>query len=69
MASRVSFTQLRLEVELERCRAECQWDKVPAIIEQMRAARFHEDVSANCQTNGRFVVFFSVSNLVLDAVR
>lgn len=43
MASRVSFTQLRLEVELERCRAECQWDKVPAIIEQMRAARFHED--------------------------
>ncbi|XP_047459197.1 tetratricopeptide repeat protein 7A [Mugil cephalus] len=43
MASRVSFTQLRLETELERCRAECQWDKMPAIIEQMQAARFHED--------------------------
>ncbi|CAK6962355.1 tetratricopeptide repeat protein 7A isoform X2 [Scomber scombrus] len=43
MASRVSFTQLRLEAELERCRAECQWDKMPAIIDQMQAARFHED--------------------------
>ncbi|XP_053292310.1 tetratricopeptide repeat protein 7A isoform X6 [Pleuronectes platessa] len=43
MASRVSFTQVRLEVELERCRAECQWDKMPAIIDQMQAARFHED--------------------------
>ncbi|KAG7470239.1 tetratricopeptide repeat protein 7A [Solea senegalensis] len=43
MASRVSFTQIRLETELERCRAECQWDKMPMIIEQMQAARFHED--------------------------
>lgn len=43
MASRVSFTQLRLEAELERCRAECQWDKMPTIIDQMKAARFHED--------------------------
>lgn len=43
MASRVSFTQIRLEAELERHRAECQWDKMPAIIEQMQAARFHED--------------------------
>ncbi|XP_034464584.1 tetratricopeptide repeat protein 7A isoform X1 [Hippoglossus hippoglossus] len=43
MASRVSFTQVRLEVELERYRAECQWDKMPAIIDQMQAARFHED--------------------------
>uniref|UniRef100_A0A3Q1CV68 Tetratricopeptide repeat protein 7 N-terminal domain-containing protein n=1 Tax=Amphiprion ocellaris TaxID=80972 RepID=A0A3Q1CV68_AMPOC len=43
MASRVSFTQIRLEADLERCRAECQWDKMPAIIEQMTAARFHED--------------------------
>uniref|UniRef100_A0A3Q1ETM6 Tetratricopeptide repeat domain 7A n=1 Tax=Acanthochromis polyacanthus TaxID=80966 RepID=A0A3Q1ETM6_9TELE len=38
MASRVSFTQIRLEADLERCRAECQWDKMPAIIEQMTAA-------------------------------
>nr|XP_019947666.1 PREDICTED: tetratricopeptide repeat protein 7A [Paralichthys olivaceus] len=43
MASRVSFTQVRLEAELERFRAECQWDKMPAIIDQMQAARFHED--------------------------
>lgn len=43
MASRVSFTQLRLEAELERYRAECQWDKIPAIIDQMNAARFHTD--------------------------
>uniref|UniRef100_A0A3Q3W845 Tetratricopeptide repeat protein 7 N-terminal domain-containing protein n=1 Tax=Mola mola TaxID=94237 RepID=A0A3Q3W845_MOLML len=43
MAARVSFTQLRLEAELERYRAECQWDKMPAIIEQMHAARLHED--------------------------
>ncbi|KAM8738376.1 tetratricopeptide repeat protein 7A isoform 2-T2 [Acanthopagrus schlegelii] len=43
MASRVSFTQLRLETEMERYRAECQWDKMPAIIDQMNAARFHED--------------------------
>uniref|UniRef100_A0A3B4T2X2 Tetratricopeptide repeat domain 7A n=1 Tax=Seriola dumerili TaxID=41447 RepID=A0A3B4T2X2_SERDU len=43
MASRVSFTQIRLEAELERYRAECQWDKMPAIIDQMHAARIHED--------------------------
>ncbi|XP_076600050.1 tetratricopeptide repeat protein 7A [Chaetodon auriga] len=43
MASRVSFTQIRLEAELERYRAECQWDKMPTIIDQMHAARFHED--------------------------
>lgn len=43
MASRVSFTQLRLESELERYRAECQWDKIPAMIEHMQAARIHED--------------------------
>ncbi|KAI3362947.1 hypothetical protein L3Q82_011624, partial [Scortum barcoo] len=43
MASRVSFTQLRLEAEVERCRAECQWDRIPTIVDQMQAARFHED--------------------------
>ncbi|KAM9847739.1 tetratricopeptide repeat protein 7A [Aulostomus maculatus] len=43
MASRVSFSQLRLEAELERYRAECQWEKLPAIIDQMQAARIHED--------------------------
>ncbi|XP_076025461.1 tetratricopeptide repeat protein 7A [Genypterus blacodes] len=43
MASRVSFTQCRLDAELERYRAECQWDKIPAMIEQMQAARIHED--------------------------
>ncbi|XP_059215234.1 tetratricopeptide repeat protein 7A [Centropristis striata] len=43
MASRVSFTQARLEAELERYRAECQWDKMPMIIDQMTVARLHED--------------------------
>ncbi|KAM9803668.1 tetratricopeptide repeat protein 7A [Neosynchiropus ocellatus] len=43
MASRVSFTQVRLEVELERYRAECQWDRMPTIVDQMQAARIHED--------------------------
>lgn len=43
MASRVSLTQLRLDAELDRCRAECQWDKVPALVEQLHAARVHED--------------------------
>uniref|UniRef100_A0A3Q3M4W4 Tetratricopeptide repeat domain 7A n=1 Tax=Mastacembelus armatus TaxID=205130 RepID=A0A3Q3M4W4_9TELE len=43
MASRVSFTQVRLETELERYRAECQWDKMPGLIDQMHAARIHED--------------------------
>lgn len=43
MASRLSLTQVRLEAELDRCRAECQWDKMPAFVEQLHAARFHED--------------------------
>ncbi|KAF7656115.1 hypothetical protein LDENG_00046160 [Lucifuga dentata] len=43
MSSRVSFTQYRLEAEVERYRAECQWDKITALIEQMIAARIHED--------------------------
>ncbi|XP_054456058.1 tetratricopeptide repeat protein 7A isoform X2 [Anoplopoma fimbria] len=43
MASRISFTQVRLEAELERYRAECQWDKLPMIIDQMKVARIHED--------------------------
>ncbi|XP_068424570.1 tetratricopeptide repeat protein 7A [Clinocottus analis] len=43
MASRISFTQVRLEAELERYRAECQWDKMPMIVDQMKVARIHED--------------------------
>lgn len=43
MASRGSLTQVRLEAELDRLRAECQWDKMPAFIEQLHAARFHGD--------------------------
>lgn len=43
MASRLSLTQVRLEAELDRLRAECQWDKIPAFVEQLHAARFHED--------------------------
>ncbi|XP_013886913.1 tetratricopeptide repeat protein 7A, partial [Austrofundulus limnaeus] len=43
MSSRVSFSQLRLEAEVDRYRAECQWGKVLAVVEQMHAARIHED--------------------------
>uniref|UniRef100_A0A3Q2GC77 Tetratricopeptide repeat domain 7A n=2 Tax=Cyprinodon variegatus TaxID=28743 RepID=A0A3Q2GC77_CYPVA len=43
MTSRVSFTQIRLEAELERYRAECQWGKILSLVEQMHAARIHED--------------------------
>uniref|UniRef100_A0A3P9P293 Tetratricopeptide repeat protein 7 N-terminal domain-containing protein n=1 Tax=Poecilia reticulata TaxID=8081 RepID=A0A3P9P293_POERE len=46
MASRLSFTQVRLEAELERYRAECQWGKILALVEQMHAARIHEDAAA-----------------------
>ncbi|XP_054605897.2 tetratricopeptide repeat protein 7A isoform X2 [Nothobranchius furzeri] len=43
MATRVSFSQVRLEQELERYRAECQWGKILAVVEQMHAAKIHED--------------------------
>ncbi|KAM4591357.1 tetratricopeptide repeat protein 7A [Odontesthes bonariensis] len=43
MASRISFTQVRLDAELERYRAEGQWGKIQAMVEQMRAAQIHED--------------------------
>ncbi|XP_061766918.1 tetratricopeptide repeat protein 7A isoform X3 [Nerophis ophidion] len=43
MVSRVSFTQLRFEAELDRYRAECLWDRIPPVIEQMQAAHMHED--------------------------
>ncbi|XP_052428396.1 tetratricopeptide repeat protein 7A [Carassius gibelio] len=43
MSSRLSFSQYRLEAEVERCRAECQWDKIPSLLEQLAAARLHDD--------------------------
>ncbi|KAG5831340.1 hypothetical protein ANANG_G00302730 [Anguilla anguilla] len=43
MAARISFSQYRLEAEIERCRAECQWDKIPTLVEQLVSARIHED--------------------------
>ncbi|XP_061600681.1 LOW QUALITY PROTEIN: tetratricopeptide repeat protein 7A [Cololabis saira] len=53
MAARVSFSQPRLGLgpgsgsgpgaELERFRAECQWGRVLAAVETMRAARIHDD--------------------------
>uniref|UniRef100_A0A3Q3F0R2 Tetratricopeptide repeat domain 7A n=1 Tax=Labrus bergylta TaxID=56723 RepID=A0A3Q3F0R2_9LABR len=36
MAARVSFTQIRLETEVERCRAECQWDRMPTDSNKVR---------------------------------
>ncbi|KAG7334251.1 hypothetical protein KOW79_002658 [Hemibagrus wyckioides] len=43
MSSRLSLSLYRLEAEIERCRAECQWDRLPTLVEQLAAARFHED--------------------------
>ncbi|TRY88729.1 hypothetical protein DNTS_029667 [Danionella cerebrum] len=43
MSARLSFSQFRLEAEVDRCRAECQWDKIPSLVEQLAAARLHED--------------------------
>uniref|UniRef100_A0A8C9QT06 Tetratricopeptide repeat domain 7A n=1 Tax=Scleropages formosus TaxID=113540 RepID=A0A8C9QT06_SCLFO len=43
MSARLSFSQYRLEAEIERCRAECQWDRIPALVEQLVSARIHED--------------------------
>ncbi|XP_028845903.1 tetratricopeptide repeat protein 7A isoform X2 [Denticeps clupeoides] len=43
MSSRISFSQYRLEAEVERCRSECQWEKVPGLVEQLAAARIHQD--------------------------
>ncbi|XP_066552512.1 tetratricopeptide repeat protein 7A [Amia ocellicauda] len=43
MSARLSFSQYRLEAELERCRGECQWDKIPGLVEQLASARIHED--------------------------
>ncbi|MBN3320272.1 TTC7A protein, partial [Atractosteus spatula] len=43
MAARISFSQYRLEAEIERCRGECQWDKIPGLVEQLISTRIHED--------------------------
>ncbi|OCT79321.1 hypothetical protein XELAEV_18026132mg [Xenopus laevis] len=33
-ASRLSLSHLKLEAEIERCRAECQWEKIQGLIKQ-----------------------------------
>ncbi|XP_043551558.1 tetratricopeptide repeat protein 7A-like isoform X1 [Chiloscyllium plagiosum] len=35
MASRISFSQYKLEAEIEKCRGECQWDKVQNLVKQL----------------------------------
>ncbi|OCT77673.1 tetratricopeptide repeat protein 7A isoform X1 [Xenopus laevis] len=34
MASRLSLSHLKLEAEIERCRADCQWDRIRGLIKQ-----------------------------------
>ena len=63
MASRVSFSQYRLEAEIERHRAECQWDKIPALIDQLLNARIHED--GECFRSGGA---YSLSPHLLDCL-
>ncbi|XP_077092476.1 tetratricopeptide repeat protein 7A isoform X1 [Siphateles boraxobius] len=43
MSTRLSFSQYRVEAEVERCRADCHWDKIPSLVEQLTAARLHDD--------------------------
>lgn len=43
MTARHSLSLYRLEAEIQRCRAECQWDRIPSLVETLAAARFHED--------------------------
>ncbi|XP_053315247.1 tetratricopeptide repeat protein 7A isoform X2 [Spea bombifrons] len=35
MASRSSLSHLKLEAEIERCRAECQWDRIQSLVKQL----------------------------------
>ncbi|XP_040286245.1 tetratricopeptide repeat protein 7A isoform X2 [Bufo bufo] len=35
MASRLSQSHLKLEAEIERCRAECQWEKIQILVRQL----------------------------------
>ncbi|XP_072265846.1 tetratricopeptide repeat protein 7A isoform X2 [Pyxicephalus adspersus] len=35
MASRLSQSHLKLEAEIERCRAECQWEKIQSLTKQL----------------------------------
>ncbi|XP_073528178.1 tetratricopeptide repeat protein 7A isoform X2 [Phyllobates terribilis] len=35
MASRLSQSHLKLEAEIERCRAECQWEKIQLLVRQL----------------------------------
>ncbi|XP_007895033.1 tetratricopeptide repeat protein 7A [Callorhinchus milii] len=35
MASRISFSQYRLEAEIDRCRAECHWEKIQNLVKQL----------------------------------
>ncbi|KAM4771844.1 tetratricopeptide repeat protein 7A [Rhinophrynus dorsalis] len=34
MSSRLSLSHLKLEAEIERCRAECQWERIPSLVKQ-----------------------------------
>ncbi|XP_041107326.1 tetratricopeptide repeat protein 7A isoform X2 [Polyodon spathula] len=42
MAARISFSQYRLEAEIERCRVECQWERIPELVQQANLAGIHE---------------------------
>ncbi|XP_039593858.1 tetratricopeptide repeat protein 7A isoform X1 [Polypterus senegalus] len=36
MAARISFSQFKLEAEIEKCRGEAQWERVPSLVQQLR---------------------------------
>ncbi|XP_018431810.1 PREDICTED: tetratricopeptide repeat protein 7A [Nanorana parkeri] len=41
MASRLSQSHLKLEAEIERCRAECQWEKIQSLTKQLAPKNQH----------------------------
>uniref|UniRef100_UPI00398F0CF2 tetratricopeptide repeat protein 7A-like isoform X1 n=2 Tax=Pristiophorus japonicus TaxID=55135 RepID=UPI00398F0CF2 len=47
MASRISFSQYKLEAEIEKCRGECQWDKVQNLVKQLSPKASENDDFGN----------------------
>ncbi|CAH2254939.1 tetratricopeptide repeat 7A isoform X1 [Pelobates cultripes] len=50
MASRSSLSHLKLEAEIERCRAECQWEKIHSLVRQL-SPKAQESSSSDDFTN------------------
>ncbi|XP_055495588.1 tetratricopeptide repeat protein 7A-like isoform X1 [Leucoraja erinacea] len=47
MASRISFSQYKLEAEIEKCRGECQWDRIQNLVKQLSPKASENDDFGN----------------------